>query len=81
VMIAPQSLYYEAGVAMVSLILLIDLDRRAVSVAAGVWLSGWLYVVSESAVNAAVLVVAMTAVLGLAVILAMGRPERVAASP
>lgn len=69
VMIAPQSLFYEAGIALVALILLLDGDTRVRTVAVAVWLSGWLYMLSAPAINTVVLVAAMTAALSVAVAL------------
>ncbi|MCP3975131.1 MAG: DUF2029 domain-containing protein [bacterium] len=71
VMIAPQSLFYEAGVALVALILLLDLDARMKVFSAVVWLSGWLYMASAPVANTVVLVVAMTGTLVAATALAV----------
>ncbi len=81
VMIAPQSLFYEAGVALVALILLLELDSRVRTLAAIVWASGWLYMVSAPLANTTVLVIALTATFGVAAALAgtaISRPGRVA---
>lgn len=63
VMIAPQSLFYEAGLGAVTLLLLADVDPKFRSMAAVTWVSGWLYAASSSLVNTTVLVVALSAVL------------------
>ncbi len=79
VMIAPQSLFYEAGVALVALILLLELDSRVKTLAAIVWASGWLYMVSAPVANTTVLVIALTTTLGVAAALegtAISRPGR-----
>lgn len=67
VLIAPQSLFYEAGIAVVTLLLLADLDGRAARVALGAWVAGWVYVVTAPALNTTVLVLALSAILAWAV--------------
>ena len=68
ILVAPQSLFYEAGLAAIVLILLADLDDRVRPMALGAWIAGWLYLISEPLVNTTVLVIALTAILILAVI-------------
>lgn len=63
VLIAPQSLFYEAGVGAVSLLLLANLDSRVRPLAFVAWLGGWLYVVTAPAINTTILVFVLTAIL------------------
>jgi hypothetical protein len=71
VLIAPQSLFYEAGLGVISLLLLADGDRRWRVLAAATWVAGWLYVVTAGLVNTTVLVLALTTIGGAALMLAL----------
>lgn len=83
VLVAPQSLFYEAGVAAVTLLLLVDADARIRAIAAATWVAGWLYAATSGIVNTTVLVVAVTAVLAVAVAntlkIAVRNPQEIAA--
>ena len=72
VMVAPQSLFYEAGVAVIALIVLADIGRRARSLAVVTWLAGWVYAVSAPVLNTTVLVVGLTALAGFTFAAALG---------
>lgn len=73
VLIAPQSLFYEAGIGAITLLLLADLDSRAARVALGAWVAGWIYVVSAPVLNTTVLVLALLAIMALAVSVERGQ--------
>lgn len=60
VMIAPQSLFYEAGVAAVTLLLLLDVYPRVRRLAVATWAAGWVYLATAELVNTTVLVIALT---------------------
>lgn len=72
VLIAPQSLFYEAGIGAVTLLLLADLDPRVRPVAFGAWASGWIYVSTAPLINTTILVAALAVIMALAVIAAIG---------
>jgi hypothetical protein len=71
VVIAPQSLFYEAGLAAIPVLLLADADRRWRALAAAVWIAGWVYVLTAGVVNTTVLIVALTTLGGAALILTL----------
>ncbi len=71
-LVAPQSLFYEAGVGAVALLLLVDLDGRVRPLAFAAWLGGWLYVATAPAINTTVLIVVLTAILVAAVAVSLG---------
>jgi len=62
VMIAPQSLFYESGIAAVPILLLWDRDHRMGNLAALTWVAGWLYLITTGFANTTVLVLVMTAI-------------------
>ncbi len=66
VLIAPQSLFYEAGVAAVTILLLANGDGRWRRVGVAAWVGGWLYLVSRPALNTTVLVAVLTVIFALA---------------
>ncbi len=70
VLIAPQALFYEAGLGVVTLLLIADLDGRVMRVAWGAWIAGWLYVVTEPALNTTVLVLALAVIMAAALAVA-----------
>jgi hypothetical protein len=81
VLIAPQSLFYEAGIGAIALLLLADVDGRVRPFALGAWIGGWLYIATAPALNTTILVLLLSATLALAVAASMGedgaaRPTR-----
>jgi hypothetical protein len=73
VLIAPQSLFYEAGIGVVTLLLIADLDSRAARVALGAWIAGWIYVVTAPVLNTTVLVLALLVIMALAMTVGRGQ--------
>jgi hypothetical protein len=67
VLIAPQSLFYEAGIGVVTLLLVADLDGRVLRVALGAWIAGWLYVASSPVLNTTLLVLTLLVIMALVV--------------
>lgn len=66
VLIAPQSLFYEAGIGAVTLLLIADLNSRVGRVAIGAWAAGWVHVVTAPALNTTILVLALLAIVATA---------------
>jgi len=62
VMIAPQSLFYEAGIAAVAVMLVGHRAGKFLGVVSAVWASGWLYAATSGVWNTAVLVAMMTVI-------------------
>jgi hypothetical protein len=63
ILIAPQSLFYEAGVAAVTILLLMARGRVDRQLMTGVFASGWAYAVSAPLINTTLLLLALVAVL------------------
>jgi hypothetical protein len=74
VLMAPQALFYEAGMGAVALLLIADLDSRVARVALAVWAAGWVYLVTAPALNTSVLVLALLAIMAVAA--TSGRRQR-----
>jgi len=66
VLMAPQALFYEAGMGVVALLLVADIDRRVARMALAVWAAGWIYMVTAPALNTSVLVLALLAIMAVA---------------
>jgi hypothetical protein len=74
VLMAPQALFYEAGMGAVALLLIADLDSRVARVALAVWAAGWVYLVTAPVLNTSVLVLALLAIMAVAA--TSGRRQR-----
>lgn len=72
VLIAPQSLFYEAGLGAVTLLLIGDLDSRVGRIALGAWIAGWVYLVTAPVLNTSVLLLALLAIVGAALATSRG---------
>ena len=76
VLVAPQSLFYEAGVLMLMAAVLVNGSRRSLIAAAAVWIAGWLYPVTAGWANTSVLVIALTLAVISAVMVGMDQTRR-----
>ena len=63
ILIAPQSLFYEAGLAAVTILLLTSRGRVDRQLMAGVFAAGWLYAATAPLINTTLLIVALIAAL------------------
>jgi len=77
ILIAPQSLFYEAGVAAVTILLLTARGRVDKQLMTGVFAAGWLYAATAPLINTTLLVVALVAALMRAIADLYGAPAPV----
>ncbi|NND02873.1 MAG: DUF2029 domain-containing protein, partial [Acidimicrobiia bacterium] len=63
ILIAPQSLFYEAGVAAAAILLLVARGRVDRQLMTGVFAAGWVYAATAPLINTTLLVLALVAVL------------------